>query len=249
MRDTETRSIAYQVLRYMDHLSDSTFAQRACDIYLNAQLGTPPHIMVNPPPMGCEYLWRDVVDEAHRRFGDSAAERFVDHVQRSCAAAWQSRPRLIPALSDNQLADFIRRADVAGKSFLIRYSKRERLEALVTYGRLRIFPATRYDDPSLNPFIRDKELELTIQPHGLTAEVFSRTNEPKGSIRVIDNQLTSVSPTNYYVHCLSGLLSPDLFADFDADACVVIWDPKLYVRRILDGLHAQLPYPAWGGDI
>jgi hypothetical protein len=132
---------------------------------------------------------------------------------------------------------------------LVRYSTRERLEALVAHGRLRIFPASRYDDPSLNPAIRDKELELAIQPHGLKAEVLDRTGKPKGSIQVIDNLLTSVSTTNYYVHCLSGFLSPDLFPDFNADACIVIRDPGLYARRILDGLHARLPHPQWGGSL
>jgi hypothetical protein len=40
-----------------------------------------------------------------------------------------------------------------------------------------------------------------------------------------------------------------LFADFDADACIVIRDPKTYVGRILDGLRVRLPHPKWGGDI
>jgi len=246
LRDPEeTRSIAYQVMRYMEHLNDAAFEQRLCDIFLNLKLGTPPRVMINTLPMGWEFLWRDAVDEAYRRFGESAARQFLERVQTGCAAARQSHPRL----SGDDVAAFIRRADVNGQSFLVRYSTRERLEALVAHGRLRIFPASRYDDPSLNPAIRDKELELAIQPHGLKAEVLDRTGKPKGSIQVIDNLLTSVSTTNYYVHCLSGFLSPDLFPDFNADACIVIRDPGLYARRILDGLHARLPHPQWGGSL
>jgi hypothetical protein len=250
MRDPEeSRAIGYQVLPYMEHLADAEFAQRVCDIYLNAQLDTPPEVMVKLPPMGWKHLWRDAVDEAYRRFDKSVAQQFLKHVRTSCAAAWHSRKRMTPVLSDDQVATFFRRAHVNGQSFLVRYSTRERLEALVARGQLRIFPATRYDDPSLNPAIRDNELEVTIQPHGLTADVFDTNGKPKGSIRIKDNRLATVSPTNYYVHCVSRFSSLELFPDFNANACVVIRDPKLYASRILDGLHARLPYPTWGGDV
>jgi hypothetical protein len=88
-----------------------------------------------------------------------------------------------------------------------------------------------------------------MQPHGLAAEVFERTGKPKGPIRVIDSRLTAMSQTDFYAHCLSRTLAPELFPDFNADACIVIRDPQLYVERILDAFHAQLPHPAWGGDL
>jgi hypothetical protein len=245
----ESRSIAYQVLPYMEHLSDSDFAQRVSDIYLHVILGAPPGVLVKSPRMGWESLWRDAVDEAYRRFGVSVAEQFLEYIRISCRAAWRSRPRLIPELSKEATTAFIRRADINGTSFLVRYSRRRYLEPLVAHGELTIFPATRYDDPSLNPAVRDKELEVTIQPHGMTAEVFDRSGKAKGRIRVIDSRLSAMSQTDFYVHSLSRTLAPELFPDFDADACVVIRDPRLYVRRILDAMHAQLPHPAWGGDI
>jgi hypothetical protein len=196
--------------------------------------------------MDWEDLWRYVVDEADRRFGRSIADDFLEQVKVSCVETRQSRPRLIPRLSDERADAFLHRAQVDGQFFLVRYSRRKWLEALVSHGHLRIFPATRYDDPSLNPAIRDNELEVAIQPHGLTAEVFDKAGRSKGTLEIAENLLTAVSQTNYYVNCLSGFLSPDLFPDFDADACVIIRDPRTYVSRILHALDARLGW-RWGG--
>jgi hypothetical protein len=45
---------------------------------------------------------------------------------------------------------------------IIKYGRREHMTDLVERGRLRLTPASNYDDPSLNPAIRDAELEFSI---------------------------------------------------------------------------------------
>jgi hypothetical protein len=57
------------------------------------------------------------------------------------------------------------------RPFLVKYGLREYLEPALREGRIRVSPASRYADPSLNPAIRDNELvaELDVGPFGMTA--------------------------------------------------------------------------------
>lgn len=243
----EARQIAYQVRRYMDHLSDEDLEQRAKDICFNLAIGARADVLANPPPMGWEQLWRDVVDEAKRRFGDVDGRWWAKQIDGECFAKWQARPHL----PKDQAASLMQRAGTAG-GFFVRYSKRAYLEQLVSRGYVEVRPASSYDDPSLNEAIRDDELRLAIQPNPaeIKIEVFdSRTGEAKGSFAPIGSRVTSVAGSNYYVYCMSGVLAPHLFHDFDADACVLIRDPKVFVERLLDGLNSWLPHPSWGGDL
>jgi hypothetical protein len=243
----EARQITYQVRRYMDHLSDKDLEQRAKDIFFNRAVGAPADLLAHPPPMGWDYLWRDVVDEAQRRFGDVGARAFGERVAKQCYADWQTRQRL----PRDQAAAFLQRVRV-GSDFLVRYSKRRYLEEFVSRGYLEIRPASSYNDPSLNPGVRDDELRLAIQPNPseIRLEVIDRTTgQVKGRLEPVGSRLTTVAPTDYYVYCMSGLLSPDLFHDFGADACVLIRDLKVFQERLLEGLNSRLPYPTWGGQI
>jgi len=242
-----TRKNMYQVRHYMDHLSAADLERRAKDILFNRELGAPADVLVNPPPTGWDSLWRDVVDEVYRRFGDSGGgQEFLEQIIKQFEADALTRPRL----PDDQVAAFLDRASV-DRDFLVRYSKRRYLEEFVSQGHVQIRPASMYKDPSLNPGVRDDELRLAIQPNPSETklEVFGRNGQSKGRIEPIDSLLTMVAPTDYYVYCMSGLLSPDLFHDFGADSCVLIWDLKVFQERLLEGLNSRLPYPAWGGQI
>jgi hypothetical protein len=95
------------------------------------------------------------------------------------------------------------------------------------YGRLRLTPASKYDDPSLNPAIRDAELEFSIHlPPGtrLRVEV-----EPGSKVfRDIPGIVGQIKHTNrcedYYVFCTSATFDPRAFDDFGYDSCVLIYD-------------------------
>ena len=41
------------------------------------------------------------------------------------------------------------------------------------------------------------------------------------------------SNSDYYVHCLSSVINFRLFADFEADSCLIITEPKLFFRKLL----------------
>lgn len=110
--------------------------------------------------------------------------------------------------------------------YLVKYSKLEFLQAALEKGVIRISPASSYDDSSLNRAVRDNELELSLRPRprqvkNAALERFS--DDLKPPVPAVGPVVeTLAAPTNYYVYCLASEISLRLFADFEADACLII---------------------------
>lgn len=133
---------------------------------------------------------------------------------------------------------------VPGK-YLVKYSKLEFLQAALERGAIRISPASSYDDSSLNRAVRDNELELSLRPRpqlvkNAALERFSDDLKPPvPAVGPVVETLTA--PTNYYVYCLASEFSLRLFADFEADACLIIMKPRIFMERLFSAVLAQLP--------
>jgi hypothetical protein len=147
------------------------------------------------------------------------------------------------SLLATKAAQVVKAANLKGLqpgSYLIKYGKHQYLEAMCEAGSIRIAPAASYDDPSLNPAIRDQELELYIQPTPLAMRlevIDHKTGKPKATFNPIGNKITRSANTNYFVYCLSTVLVPCLFLDFDADACVIITKPADFIERAVLGMR------------
>ncbi|HWA89031.1 MAG TPA: hypothetical protein VG889_03285 [Rhizomicrobium sp.] len=134
-------------------------------------------------------------------------------------------------------------------TFLVRLGRKEHMRDLHEHGRLRISAASSYSDPSLNPAIRDNELEISTV--SLKSEVRiqaldRQSGKPKGLIVPLgDVTRTRSSTSDYYVYCLSGVLDFRLFGDFGYDACVILTSPDAFVQRLFKAASAALP--GWMG--
>jgi hypothetical protein len=113
----------------------------------------------------------------------------------------------------------------AKRPFLARYSSRRYVTEMFETGRIRVAPASSYDDPSLDVARRDDELRV------------SNGRRPIMRAR-----------SDYLVYCLSATLKPRLFGDFaETDAVLVIHDIGEFFAR-LDKAAASLPFP-WEGTV
>ena len=122
----------------------------------------------------------------------------------------------------------------ANGSFLAKLSERKYLEPLLRGdGTLKISPASRFSDRSLNPATRDDELSLTVKRLGreVTVEVRGESGRrefrPDGLV-----SFTSRTKTDYYVCCFAAALPLRLFDDFEADAALVIRNGREFFRRV-----------------
>ncbi len=127
---------------------------------------------------------------------------------------------------------------------LVKYGRAEHLRPAFQEGAVRIAPASSYNDPSLNPAMRDDELVVNLQPnpHLGTLTVFDRyTLRPKGVLHPETLTVTRAAQTNFYVYCVAAGVEARLFLDFDADSCLVITDELRFLERFASAVGEILP--------
>lgn len=131
----------------------------------------------------------------------------------------------------------------ANADVLVKYGQHQHLEDARQLGKFRISPASRYEDPSLNVAIRDKELELAVYRRSRTYKLLFDSRGyvlapagPKNGFRVE----VLKAPSNYYVYCMSTERSLRLFGDFTADAAMIVHKPVQFVRRLGEGVRRHL---------
>jgi hypothetical protein len=235
----------YRVYRYMEHLSQPDLDRRAADVFVNlCDVNLDGKISISGPSgetFRWLVSWTHVLEELRLRSGSPSSELgFVRHVRAEL-------PNVQSPLA-RKAADAARARTLQPGAFLVKYGRQQHLRATLERGAIRINPASAYSDPSLNAATRDDELVFSIQPHPseISLEVFDgRTGRSKGRMFPIGGVISKRSPTNYYVYCLSGSLAPRLFLDFDYEACLVIREPDVFIKRLIVAVENSLP--GWVG--
>ena len=108
---------------------------------------------------------------------------------------------------------------------LFRFSERQWNKEFIQTGRVRISPASYYNDTAAINAVRDDELRL----------------------KWYDKQLTQgiLEAKNYFCLCLSSEYDYRLFIDFQSDSCVAIKDPVAFSQRFRHAIsHHNKEYPA-----
>ncbi len=98
---------------------------------------------------------------------------------------------------------------------------------------------------SLNRAIRDDELELSIKPHfrprknvvleQLEDDLKNPVPPDGGSVEILK------ALSDYYVYCLGSDFSLRMFPDFEADACLIITKPQLFIELLIRSALNQIP--------
>lgn len=143
-----------------------------------------------------------------------------------------------------QAASAIEKVKIRGP-VLVKYGRAEYIKALYKRGEVYMPPASIYGDPEHNQAIYDQELTFSHYTvvsnddgYVKSTDVCANWNAVQGSDRRIlplfhapnaerdeVGRIESVGP-DAWVFCISNLLTPRLFSDFHADACVVLSHDK-----------------------
>jgi hypothetical protein len=229
----------YRQDRYLEHLTLDALEQRVRDIFTNVSvLSDDGKLSLPPVEKGTGYwmqLFTHVLDELALR-GRWVRPGFLKNCPMPIPT-WPEIPRAARAVSGRRFKP--------GK-FLFKFGKQEHLKRTLENGLIRLAPASSYSDPSLNYAIQDDELRFTLQMPAKDTwiqRVDEQTLKPVGDrIKVLRNiSFTRTVPTDYYVYCLSALFPFRAFDDFQADACLVIKQPKQFIERVLLAGFAKLP--------
>ena len=121
--------------------------------------------------------------------------------------------------------------------YLVKFSKKEYLSQIKNFGKIRVNSASFYNDSSLNKAVKDAELSQTIiLPSGTKFKKKMHSGEYE-EIKGIQNlSMTSNYPSDFYIYCMTKLYQHRLFDDFDSDACLLIYNPKIFLNKILKKL-------------
>ncbi|MBR7523352.1 MULTISPECIES: hypothetical protein [Pseudomonas] len=120
--------------------------------------------------------------------------------------------------------------------WLFKFSKKKYVQEMYHSGNFRVTPASFYNDPSLNAAIRDDELAFKgSATFKLKADM--KAGNPTASYGRVEYSVKA--RTNYYVCCFASNYTNREFSDFEADACLVIKNPRLFINRLIKtGCHA-----------
>lgn len=118
--------------------------------------------------------------------------------------------------------------------YLVKFGKKEHLYQMKNNGKIRINPASYYKDSSLNKAVQDDELsQTTMFPKG-TKLKRQNLNGVYEEIKGIQNlSMTNKYSTDFYVYCMSSIYQHRLFDDFNADACLLIYNEKMFRDKLL----------------
>lgn len=236
----------YRANRYLRFANRSELSQRYQDLLTNITvLNDAGHVDLTTEKHWHE-LFRHVVVEMFLRGEPPVPRNFDPTVERAV---------LFPDKKLSGKAVVALRTVNEDGPVLVKYGKSEHMKALYERGEVYMPPASTYVSSEHNRAVRDHELSLSHfvvvrnnDGYVKARDVFSNQDALKRSDhRVLSlfgapnaerddvGRIESVAP-DAWVYCLSHLLKPRLFVDFDADACVVLSRDKL-IERICDALH------------
>jgi hypothetical protein len=222
----------YDRRRYARHLSQPELDRRIRDIFLNllvltdkAKIGLPP---INQRGLEWMEMFIHVLEEMQLRHGPFPAgfTRNIFHSEPFPDFASQLAQKAVKAFKGRNLAP---------GSVLMKYGKREYMERLLQLGSLRIQPASYFTRTDLNGAVRDDERRLPLSVALSRDDIRKIVLNPQDVPEVIPDQRVDVvfaSPADYWIFCVTESVEPRLFVDFEADACVILRDRKLFTDRL-----------------
>jgi len=134
-------------------------------------------------------------------------------------------------------------------NYLFKFGSRSYLQDMLDFGKMRISPASMYDDPSLNSAIRDEELKLTVEyyPSDVMISYYDPRRKESVGVHPVSNLIKTVeASTNYYVYCVSTDYKARFFKDFSADSCLIIKDADRFVKTLAKAFYEKIS-KEWNG--
>jgi hypothetical protein len=130
--------------------------------------------------------------------------------------------------------------------FTVKYGKREHLEPMLREGRLRISPASYYNDASHNSAVKDDEIHRTFfistfreRLKGIHHLMIQGHRFEYGD----DDIVLPVEAPDYFLVSLCDSIYYRMPTDFGADAALIIRDPSRFAQRVISSFMAR--YSDW----
>lgn len=130
--------------------------------------------------------------------------------------------------------------------FTVKYGRREFMEPMLRTGRLRICPASYYNDASHNAAVKDDEIHRTFfiptfreRLKGIHHVMFQGHRIEYGD----DDIVLPVEAPDYFLLSLCDSIYYRMPTDFDADSALIIREPIKFAQRVISAFLAR--YSDW----
>ena len=128
--------------------------------------------------------------------------------------------------------------------YLVKFGKKEHLCNVIDNGNIRINAASFYNNSYLNMAVQDDELSQTIMlPRGTIIKKRKSEGEYEEIKGVKSLLVTNKYKTDFYVYCMGTTYQHRLFDDFEANACILIYDVPIFLNKFLRPIKKA--YPDW----
>lgn len=225
----------YRQMPYMAHLSNSEVEERAKDIFNlltilepSGKLGV---LTGKNMKVDLWNKWTHLLAEMSRRHGPYP-NGFDNGFMKTASI-------VNPTYPESPLSKVaIDKLGGVRSGWLFKFSKKKYVQEMLNYGRFRLTPASYYDDPSLNAAIRDDELVFKGSVN-TKLKAFVKLDPSLASYGRMDYEIKGRS--NYYVACFASSYTYREFDDFEADCCLVVKKPRVFVDRLMKAGCQALP--------
>jgi hypothetical protein len=218
----------YRKDRYMEFLLSEEVEERTKDIFTNIMLlSNKGQISLHNMDGVGEYwmiLFTHVLEEFQFRYGPYP-NGFINGFLKSADIIKPTFPEPPKAKSAIESIGGLK------PNQLYKFGKAIHLNEMFGKGKIRISPASFYNDASLNNAIRDDELSFSLKSRADKHLFTTQNNQNIPAIGNVEYRLEV--QTNYFVHCFSSNYTLREFDDFEADTCIVIREPMTLVKRMM----------------
>jgi len=132
------------------------------------------------------------------------------------------------------------------KPFTVKYGQRQHLEPMLHTGRIRISPASYYNQDCHNGAVKDDEIHRTFfiptfkqRLQGIHHTVVQGFRVEYGD----DDIVLPVEAPDYFLFSLCDGIHHRMPTDFDADAALIIRDSQRFAQRVISSFLSR--YPRW----
>lgn len=229
LRRHEVWRHAYLSFPYLIGAPDAKVAKRFCDVFLNTTELTPDG-KIGLPDIHADDSWSQRFTHMLEEYGSRGGT--------PTSVIAEARG---PALRYFEHGDPIALKIFEGYQapaapFLVKYGRREHLEPLLREGRIRICPASFYNDGRFIASVQDNETSRVFCIPTFRERLAGRTSiDVQGhTIHFGDDdiELPVVCP-DYFLFSLCDHIYYRLPTDFDADSALVIRDRALFTQRLI----------------
>jgi len=225
----------YRASRDLDHLSPEALSERVFDCINNARARTEQNQLGLIPMHIAEPWWIRMTEVFHecalRDYGYPGPINISKYGE-----AFEHAFRPIPNME--RCLEGLR-----GAPFTMKFGSSDWLPDALNYGKFLLSPASYYEEKEHNHARRDIELSrrLIPNPRNPHANAFLSSRNliaPEGKVA---GSIEIRETYDYYLFSLTSSYTSRLFGDFDADACLVIHKPTVFLQRLMQTLSKQIP--------